>query len=134
MAKKQANIGQLAKMRFNSSVENSAKQANDKEVEIKRVLAEKDAKLGSEEKWRRSSLFNSVTHNLQMHSDLQTKHKLDRLEMLKDKIDVQTSLQSKRHMDTNEDFKKRLLHEKIMDVTQNNNAIKEDLFRTTKGF
>ena len=108
MAKKQANIGQLAKMRFNSSVENSAKQANDKEVEIKRVLAEKDAKLGSEEKWRRSSLFNSVTHNLQMHSDLQTKHKLDRLEMLKDKIDVQTSLHSKKHMDTNEDFRKRL--------------------------
>ena len=57
------------------------------------ILAnKKDAKLGSEEKWRRSSLFNSVNHNLQMHTDLQTKHKFDRLEMLKDKIDVQTSL------------------------------------------
>ena len=88
MAKKQANIGQLAKMRFSSSVERSTKEANDKEVEIKRVLAQKDAKLGSDEKWRRSSLFNSVNHNLQMHSDLQTKNKLDRLEMLKDKIDV----------------------------------------------
>ena len=75
-------------MRFSSSVERSTKEANDKEVEIKRVLAQKDAKLGSDEKWRRSSLFNSVNHNLQMHSDLQTKNKLDRLEMLKDKIDV----------------------------------------------
>ena len=95
-------------MRFSSSVERSAKQANEKEVEIKRVLAEKDAKLGSEEKWRRSSLFNSVNHNLQMHSDLQTKNKLDRLEMLKDKIDVQTSLHSKNHMDTADAFRKRL--------------------------
>ena len=95
-------------MRFSSSVERSAKQANEKEVEINRVLAEKDAKLGSEEKWRRSSLFNSVNHNLQMHSDLQTKNKLDRLEMLKDKIDVQTSLHSKNHMDTTDAFRKRL--------------------------
>ena len=75
-------------MRFSSSVERSTKQANDKEVEIKRVLAEKDAKLGSEDRWRKSSLFNSVNHNLQMHSDIQTKAKLDRLEMLKEKIDI----------------------------------------------
>ena len=97
-------------------------------------MAEKDAKLGSEEKWRRSSLFNSVNHNLQMHSDLQTKHKLDRLEMIKDKLDVQTSLHSKNHMETTENFRKRLQHEKLMDCNQNNNVIKEDLFRTTKGF
>ena len=97
-------------------------------------MAEKDAKLGSEEKWRRSSLFNSVNQNLQMHTDLQTKHKLDRLEMLKDKLEVQTSLQSKTHMDTTDAFRKRLKHEKLMDVSQNNILIKEDLYRTTKGF
>ena len=54
----------------------------------------------------------------------------DKIESIKDKIDIQTSLQSKRQQDTSELFKKKLRYEKLMNVTENNFVIKDDAAKT----
>ena len=117
---------QMAKMRFTTQVERSNNVASAKQAEIEEYQAEKDRKQEKEDNWRKSSLFNQAGSNLQMHSDIQNIRKQSQLESLKDKINVQTSLQSKRQQDQDYVFKKNLRHEKLMNVTVGNYKLKSE--------
>ena len=108
-------------------VDRSNKLANAKQDEIDNATAEFDRKQEREDNWRKTQLFNMADSNLKMHSDLQTMRIQNKLESLKDKIDIQTSLQSKRQQDNDHFFKENLRKEKQMNVTQINYKLKSEL-------
>ena len=91
-------------MRFTQNVDRSNQVANAKQAEIERTTAEFDRKMEDESNWRKSSLFNMVDTNFKMHSDLQNMLHQNKLESYKEKINIQTSLNSKKQQDDDHEF------------------------------
>ena len=79
-------------MRHCLKVEKNEKEALDKQKDVENCQAEEDRRHESEDKWRTTALRDMVTNNLKMHSKIKKQVRKDRLESLKDKIDIQTSL------------------------------------------
>ena len=80
-----------------------------------------------ESNWRKSSLFNMVDSNFKMHSDLQNMLHQNKLESFKEKINIQTSLNSKKQQDDDHTFQINLRKEKLMNVTGMNYKLKSEL-------
>ena len=83
-------------MRHCLNVEKGNNEAQKKQKDIEDCQAEIDRKHEKEDAWRKSALRDMATNNLKMHSKIKKQVVKDRLESLKEKIDIQTSLQSKR--------------------------------------
>ena len=114
-------------MRFTQNVDRSNQVANAKQAEIERTTAEFDRKMEDESNWRKSSLFNMVDSNFKMHSDLQNMLHQNKLESYKEKINIQTSLNSKKQQDDDHEFQINLRKEKLMNVTGINYKLKSEL-------
>ena len=83
---------------------------------------------------RQTNLFSATNTNMGMHQSKMTVQKNEKLESLKDKIDVQTSLQPKLQQDRNEAFKAKLRSDKLMNVVSNNQITKSELSKTLSSF
>ena len=94
----------MAQMRFGGQVEKMKSKNNAKDAEIeatKRAAAQRQER---EDHWRKSTLFGNASHNLKMHKNLQDMRVTERIENEKEKIDIQTSLQSKKQQDADYAF------------------------------